>query len=1448
MMMKTVRSWNSKDSFDTFLFVGSNVSGEVKTILQNIAKNSAKTTLQNIGQNETKYISNVLGKDYKRYLGVDDPRQRSIKLIYSSIHADDNISWLKRKLYSHLHNQESQQMHTHGEIYLWVNKQLKVSPFLLQSFITNVFKHEKTISFKDFNVYVKNFFGIALKDPQTQFIDKALALGLVQNIKIARYCEPLSFKYTNDMYVEYINYNPLDLDVNNNTSSLNMISQDSLLLESFGLDTITDDCINLVTLSNYKKVLGSQNNNFSPVLKQKLIDRYFPEITSISTKDYHTNTVKFIESIEEVEDKVYDKILAEPKHNIGSYVNFLHIRVNELNYNSKQDLETVFEAFTTSSFVPFIKFKTFNNNYYKVYKETVGNNIFRNNLETKWTEQFNIPSGKLSDTSYIQMKIQYVKDVYCTLVIFDNMCYDVKFSFGSGMRETQENVLKFMSNIDTIMENVRKIFPTLNIPDVDRKLFDNVSNNDETTKILRWLTTNSVKIENNIINFSNFQNVIQGKLSTFFNIIRNPNKNILHLQYKKVDNYLKYENIQVFISNNFTKDREEMIRRLTTEFVITRDDADKEYEKWLSQNEMKLLVVGDKIFMKTRNDNYVNIKIKLSTSIDLNFNVEGVKSNTVHERIIKLLTTLIELAQEKQGKLKALEASKVDSIVYSVSPVKKNLNGLDIEDFDIDDELASYDDFGDLFEDDDELKALEAEFLKDANNPVTNSNNNQTLHDDNANMYSDNLNEDDMMKSYFMNMLKSADRELIDYKVPKGDKSQKRYSTVCQWNDRRQPVVVNKTEFDKVQQYNKSIKYVKTGSTPELQEKNYYICPQVWCPKSKIALTYKEFKEKYNETCPDPTVQEKPILLTNHYWGKGEKGMTREHFPGFLDAFTHPKKLCLPCCFKKEAKQGSKNHQKENMCKNQWNTTEQEEDAVEVVGNEKYIKADIVVPLETSRFGMLPKEISNTIKNNNCGNGLDGKGLMNDKTDCILRKGVNQKSQSFLNALIPLLDNSAITNVQAFVDMFNKHASVERFIGLENGKILKLFINKEYDIFNSNNFTNFVKWFLKQSNYIKKFRLFEVAKELAMFYKENPNGVFTTTGLKTYKSILREFLIYNGFIHFLQYVSDPNIEKNYQFLIDFIQTETEWLNVRHYNVIVLEHDIAENKTYMICPFNRDARNAFEYTDPFIIMLKQNNYYEPIYHVKVRNGDLQATSKFLFKDAPKGIKKLITFYMQNCSLDKLQVSPHDIDIILQTLGYEVRYYVIDYTFRVCGYLLRTHNLFVPIKDKVDVNSLNAEFIYYDEVAKYRCNLESEQIEEVFYKLYKRTKDTFYQLKTVIKSMDDKRVVGVFIGNDYFVPINYNENEDIKYISEILQDDLNIFTDEEILDARKARIQKDVERRKQYQSLVTAINDFISKNQDAKQEIDFIMDKKNPFPVEYLRSRLLNIVKKLSLIHI
>lgn len=1439
-----IKDWIDIDKSNLYIFIGDNHDKMVSDILQSIV---TKQSIKHLTRKDIETLQKQFGRRYETTLSFRELNRSKVFYIETLINVDDNINWLKRKLFYHI--QSLNTIKSHDDIFLWINKQFQTNTAIIQSFISNCFKLEKRVSYDYFSTCVYNYFGVQLPNKNSSaFVDKVQARNLISDIHEGYHTEPLFFKYTSDIYYEYVNYNPLSNKTNiENIDKLSVSSYDALLVESFGVNTISDDVIHMITYNAFK-------TKFNPTTKQ--LSKFFP-FSSAKLTSESSSINKFVEAIEKTESKVHNYNMTEGFKS-SSYTNFLHIRTNELNFNEPQDLEPLFETLITSNEVPFIKYKSVSNTYYKVNKESMVG--LKNELLGKWTETKIVQStGKTKEATYIIAKIHYKKGVYCSLLITDTLSYDLKFTFGSLMRETDKDILQFINVVDNIIARVKSVYPHCDIPFIDRDFTSSITHNGN-TKVIKWLTTNNIKSDKVIINYTNFNHVLQNRLYSYFNVIKNPNKNILHLQYKKVENYLNYEVIQVFITNHFVKDKTEMIRRITNEFVISNEDAEKEYEKWLSQNEIEIMKLGDKVFIKPKSDNFVNIKIRLTSSIDLNFNIEGAKSTDIQQRIIKLLCILIDMSNEKITNTNDVAVNKVDSLVYgqklssnstnsSSKYVSKQSNDdVDIDNLDLElNDFADFEDFEmDLFEDDEELRALEMEFLKEAQQTT---NNPKSAEDDDEDEEKDNgkpKDEDTIMKSYFMNMLKSADRELIDYKVPKGQKLEKRYSTVCQWNDRRQPVVVNKEELDKIKQFQSDIKFVKTGSTPELQEKNFYICPQVWCPKSKVALKYKDFKEKYNEQCPYPEIEEKPILLTNHYWGKGEKGQTREHFPGFLDAFkTHPKKYCLPCCFKKEAKEGNKNKQKENTCKNQWSTEVVEEEEQEVFGNEKYIKGEIFVPLESNRYGLLPKEINELLGNLVCGNGFDGKGLMSDKTNCILRKGINQKSQSFLSALISLLDNPNINNVTSFVDYFNTNISIEQFISLENGKILKLFINRDYDIYHPIYFREFIQWITspEQKHYVKSYKLKYIVEEL----KSIPlnKATFISSQFKRHKSIIREFLIYNAFIHFIKYINDMSIEKNHNLLIDYVQTENSWLNTQHYNIVIIEHEPTENKTYMLCPFNRNAKKVFDTVDPFVFIFKQNNYYEPLCHVRIHRGDIIPTTKFYLKTAPEPIKKLLGFYLQNCSTDASENTALDIEIYVGTVtGRRVRRYVIDYSFRICGFLISGINLFVPLKHKVDIYDLKqTEFVYYDEVPLYKCILDESDIEEIFKKLYKKTGDEFYKLSQILYADDGtNRIVGVILNKSYFIPINYNEKKDYKYVSDLLEDDLNIFIEHEKEDERKKRIIKDQEKKQIYNTFIQVVQKFIGENNKIQQELNFILDRDNPFPKVYRRKKLFELVHK------
>ena len=93
--------------------------------------------------------------------------------------------------------------------------------------------------------------------------------------------------------------------------------------------------------------------------------------------------------------------------------------------------------------------------------------------------------------------------------------------------------------------------------------------------------------------------------------------------------------------------------------------------------------------------------------------------------------------------------------------------------------------------------------------------------------------------------MRNADKELYQ----DNNKSRK-----CQRE--HQPVVLSKEELDEIKAkgYDKNLdNIIEYGSNPDI--KNYYTCPRLWCPVSKIPLD----ESQENPKCPGDN--EEPIKL-----------------------------------------------------------------------------------------------------------------------------------------------------------------------------------------------------------------------------------------------------------------------------------------------------------------------------------------------------------------------------------------------------------------------------------------------------------------------------------------------------------------------------------------------------------------------------------------------------------
>lgn len=1282
--------------------------------------------------------------------------EKVIHIKNANIYLDDTVKLFTQKISVYM----SKYLKVNeNQIYLWYEQKFDGNKSVFINFINNVFKNDSYIDSSYFTECIQNYFLLNIVKNK-QLINKNTALEILNKLKIESIICPIMFKYTNNGFFEYINYNPLVAAVQN-VSVFSIESADTITLESLGIQE--SDTINIIT-TNF--------SDQSPV--------YFP--FKDQTTENPESLAEFIKNL----DNLHDTSVDISKYNALAYINFIHFRVNEFNLNKKINLLTIFDAIKLTSDIPYSKYKTKTNIYYKIYKPTIIKNE-KNILE--WSET-NISTNKMLNIESVLFKIKY-SDIYCSLVIYDNLVYDVKFNFNMKQKETLPKIYAFFNTINLLITEINKIH---HIPFINQN-----------AKIMQIVTVNNISMKDKKIKYENLHQTVINKLMYAFNIINNPDKNILHLQYKKVDDYTSYDNIQTYITNNYTQNTDNMIKKIMDTFTFSKYTAQKELEKWSLTNEEV------QIQTKYKSNNFVNVKIKLDpSSPEFKFIVSGIKDYAIQERIVVLVKTLLELSKKKP---KAQDQGQAQG---QGSP--ESLELPEFEDPDLDQEMDA------------DLLALEAEFLGEdsgSNSASASASASASTSVPASTSTAKITGEEDNIKGYILNKLYEADEKLFKYPLPPS-KKRKDYASVCQWTARQQPIVVSQEEYNKInKEFPKALEgFVKTGTSEKKKEENLYVCPKIWCPISRVAINYSDYI-KNGKKCPYPNIEEDPILFeSKNFWGFGEAGLTRGHYPGFLDPFSHhPDKLCLPCCYKMEPKDGNRHKQRLDYCM-------PKKDAVveDATGNEKYIKAANYIPLEMQRYGLLPKPLAELFDSKVCGNRHDGTGLINDKTDCILRKGINQNMQSFMSAMISVLDNDKITDIQSLIKVIHDTLTVQRYISLENGKLMKLFIMNTFDIFDKKSFTEFKEWFISQEDYIKLFTLVNISSELKKHKIYEKDMLYS-------KEILREFLIYNSYKHFKNYILDSNINKDHLVLFDLLTTDYENINIHGYNIAII--DASAEKFYIECPINRNIKNVINRNNPFVFIYKNTRYYEPIVSMKLLKHAANAVHLFNYKNPV--IKNIITFYMDNCGASRKGKDDKNktFSYIVESLGFKIKDYVIDYNFKCKGILLK-ENLYVPAPNSIELLEFgyNTKFIYISDVVKYKCGLSKDKIREIYGKLHEAFGNT-YEIKNYMLNASNELIA--FSLENTIVPTKLT-HENILY--KYFENDLDIFINLEKEDIRTLTMNIIDNENIEFQNLFYQIMESIDNDNIIKDELRFLLDSRNPFPKNFKREKILAILMKVQ----
>ena len=407
------------------------------------------------------------------------------------------------------------------------------------------------------------------------------------------------------------------------------------------------------------------------------------------------------------------------------------------------------------------------------------------------------------------------------------------------------------------------------------------------------------------------------------------------------------------------------------------------------------------------------------------------------------------------------------------------------------------------------------------------------------------------------------------------DPNFKAYSRMCPSNVRRQPVILTDKEKEKIDRehpgsYSHSVKY---GSDPKNQY--HFICPRYWCIKDNTSLTEEEVNSGVcggRDAIIPPRASKIPKGKYIYEFNarsehKDADGNYIEHAPGFLSKKKHPEKMCLPCCFKN------------------WNAPEQIRRRAACAQNAKdkpkvplplkrvtsisaddYIKDETKIPLEQNRWGVLPMIIQDflNIDKKNCA--LSGSKIK-PFNECLLRHGVEvNKNQSFIGCIADLyvqyIPGNIIPSISEMKKYIIEKMTLDTFMESHNGNLIQIFDNGNEEI--------------KETDYNEC----NIYKNLDM--SNNDHKLFFKKIVNSYKT-------------FIKYLENDDIVIDYKYLWDIVCTPGV-LFPHGINLVIIEtsnHDITNN-IQLICPTNHYSKTFYSARKSSFILLKQGNYYEPLY--------------------------------------------------------------------------------------------------------------------------------------------------------------------------------------------------------------------------------------------------------------
>ncbi len=1307
---------------------------------------------------------------------------------------------------------------------------------------------------------------------------RVLVQRLSQDNRMLRVSKPLDFEIKFDGYDVRMPPNPFFKRQHSPNVDGNMVMGDGtprhlytvLNLDGNVLSTAAgvDSQLNMCIASNVlKSVLehvsqGRRDNNenqgqskdaFRMYWLNGFVRKYFPFMTESSGSTLHDpgfvdeNRLRdaalhnAFKGVMRREDDVlmlhtYDNKKTIPVRVQDEAISYLQIRVNERNINGHVDLRSIFDAFHVSVRTPMVIFYDGDTTLYKV--------------EANEARGGGIPPAKLA--SWIQRKPQQRPDepylqfitnlsapndkLYCKIIVRSDLSYEIRQHLPSILSANVESVQNVIQHVgDLVIRTIQSMFVerTMNIPLPDTLFIQHTHKGQisSNTRLSNCVTTTVYQSPSVLPSLAIIEKAVSTSFMQSHFIVIARNASSLVLKYRRTDIPTRQVSVNDVIRGMRDMPKEEIVMQLQDMFNMDTQTAVGQVEEWFLEASLERDFNGrqQKYFSRWYNGGDVATRpiiVRIAHPHKItgcSVIVEGVTDIELLQRVRRTVQVLLSIAispPPNDAPSKRVREATNNAIRESDHPIDENVNIESLHELDEDDDLKA------LFDSElDSMLNTKASSQPPSQVESSNTTRNTRHHDA----------DDDNIKSnkVILNRLYRADPALFQAKLSAGA----RYSRVCVKSDARQPIVITEEEKNKIDRVSPGSYegFVRAGSTPELAKKNIYICPYVWCPKSRVSLSEEQFNRNGNK-CPKSTNAEEeiPIVLNAKYW------QGRNRHPGLLEARHHPQGMCMPCCF-------AKPNRISGECALTVNGTTKTRAGVASDNNQpdnsdgnRYIRGD-VYPLGKDTYGVLPITAAKFLGNTMCGNRDDGSGQIIASTKCFVRRGMSTANQPFFEALSHITKSDKNfpddSNERALdiVRRIRESLTLSVYMGVQDGDLCRRFMTPSPPLDDAKILSEFAKWVVARGRPRAKDG---VAHELfrAATAAKNQRDDKTFAGfLAQNLAACMEFVLFASWRAFLNYLDDNQSVKTHHTIIDiFNGTPGSPLNPRGINLIVIERNPDSGHVYGFTSTPQSLRiNSL-----FVVLVKTSTFYEPMYRVTMNNGKANANMFFSYHSSPP-LRSIIDNVYTRGSGSMINV--------LSVLDQPAISQIIDFRFK-CIALVTKSGVAVPMLPACSIHPSLTSLMHLRDIHELRPTISVDSLRKLFARIAALTGNAGYKVirEERVQSVKRQRTSALVLGCGFVVPIEITPN-DAQWDTDrrVYLQNLNVFVGLSRSDKRTEVINHELAKSTALGRVVAKVTTTLQSDSRAMEEYRFLRSSFNPFPLDYRRAKMVDLVRALGI---